>query len=58
MKRTHRYLEIVIILLLTIVHHLTGIWWLELVVFLFLSIFVFNLIGNVVDYFISKDRKK
>jgi hypothetical protein len=58
MKRTHRYLEIVIILLLTIVHHLTGIWWLELAVFLFLSIFVFNLIGNVVDYFISKDRKK
>lgn len=58
MKRTHRYLEIVIILLLTIVHHLTGIWWLELVIFLFLSIFVFNLIGNLVDYFITKDRKK
>lgn len=58
MKRTHRYLEIVIILLLSLVHHFTGIWWLEVVIFLFLGLFVGHLFTNILDYFISKDRKK
>ena len=58
MKATHRYLEIVIILLLTLVHHFTGIWWLEFIIFAFLGLFVGHLFTNVIDYFASKNRKK
>ena len=58
MKATHRYLEIVIILLLTLVHHFTGIWWIEPVIFLFLCLLCGNSLRNLIDYFISKNKKK